>query len=104
MAAFAQLADELKSLVSAIDEGTLRRNEVQARLKKTLDRADELMRQRTASASEDGAEDYRFALLALAECLRRRESALIDKKLLLASRLRHIRNVNQWAQSSAQTM
>jgi hypothetical protein len=103
MAALAQLAGELRSLVSGIDDGTLRKDEMQARLKRILRQADEVI-QRAGAFREAGAEDYRGALQSLAECLRRRESALLDRKLLLASKLRHIRNVNQWAQSSAQTL
>ena len=104
MSAFHELAIEINSLITAVDCGRMSCDAAHARIRKTLRAADELIRRGPADANDDGAAEYCAALQGLAECLRRRESTLIDRKLHLASQLRHLRNVNQWAQSSAQTM
>lgn len=104
MAPFKEFAEQVRELIPTIESNLYIEGDVLGRLNLTLRHGTELVKREGLSSSAGQVREYRDALGDLSACLRRCESRLLDRRLLVANQLRHLRNVNQWTRSSADTL
>jgi hypothetical protein len=103
MASFGEFAVRIRELIPLIESGTFVEGTLLVRLNQAVSGGAELVRNQGSDTAENVG-DYCRALEELSSCLRRCESRLLDRKMHVANELRHLRNADQWARSSADTL